>query len=207
MKHSFFVCKAVAALLCVASLGLFGGCAEEPAAPQQALSYENVTVSAHLRLGAYTGLTIACGEGESRGEAAWRAVLSGCEILSYPEEAVAYYVAQSEARCRYYAESHDVSYEEAMAALSLTEEGIRAEAEAMVAADLAYRAVRDDADIALTDEDKTAHFDRYVDKYVSDWGYDRDYVVKNLSELVYDSMLYDKTTEYLIVHNTFAEET
>ena len=66
----------------------------------------------------------------------------------------------------------------------------------MVAADLAYRAVRDDADIALTDEDKTAHFGRYVDRYVSDWGYERDYVVENLSELVYDSMRYDKTTEY-----------
>ena len=63
--------------------------------------------------------------------------------------------------------------------------------------------ITDEEFAALTDEEKEVHFDRYVDKYVSDWGYDRDYVAKNLADLVYDSMLYDKTTEYLIVNNDF----
>ena len=54
---------------------------------------------------------------------------------------------------------------------------------------------------AVPETEKEAHFDRYVDKFVSDWGYDRDRVTRELSELVYESMLYDKTTEYLIVNN------
>lgn len=203
-----FVRRILAIGLCLCALLVGTACEAKPSEGKTSpLSYEQIHVSDYLRLGDYTGLTVTVQKGEARGAAAWRTVIAGCELAGYPEEAVAYYVAQGEARCRYYAKTNGVSYEEAMTALGLTAETIRAEAEALVAADLAYRAVREAADITLTDEEKATHFDRYVDKYVSDWGYDRDYVVKNLSTLVYDSMLYDKTTEYLIVHNTFAEET
>ena len=53
-------------------------------------------------------------------------------------------------------------------------------------------------------------FDRYANQYAESYGYEVDYVAEHLSHLVHDSMLYDKTMEYLILHNRFilsAEET
>ena len=167
------------------------------------LQYAGVDMGAHVRLGQYTGLTVTLAEGESRGEAVWRAVREGCEMIAYPEPQVEYYLEQSRERCRYYSNTHDVSYEEAVAALGYTEEAMLAEARALVASDMIGIALRADAGIVLTDEEKEKFFDKYVDKYVSDWGYNRSYVEDNLREEIYGSMLYDKTTEYLIKNNTF----
>jgi ABC-type multidrug transport system fused ATPase/permease subunit len=84
-----------------------------------------------------------------------------------------------------------------------SEDEIRAEAERMAVDDLLFELVKRTENISLSDNDKTEHFDRYVKKYVEDYGYDEEYVRKNLSSEVYDSMLYDKTTEFLIAYNYF----
>ena len=159
-----------------------------------------------VRLGAYEGLTVTLGVANAdKGTAVWAAVREGCEILQYPEDAVAYYVAQAEARCTYYAKEHGVSEEEAMAALETSREQMEADAKRLVADDLCVLAVQRKAGIALTEDEKTRLFDKYADKYAADFGYDRKYVKEHLSELIYESMLYDKTTEYLILHNTFVQ--
>ena len=77
------------------------------------------------------------------------------------------------------------------------------EAKALVAMDLIVLAVQKDAKIALTEDEKARLFDKYAEKYVQDFGYDLEYVKENLSDFIYNSMLYDKTTEYLILKNTF----
>ena len=67
--------------------------------------------------------------------------------------------------------------------------------------------VRTDAGgIALTDEEKDKYFDKYAEKYAEDWGYNLTYVENELADEVYASMLYDKTTEYLLKNNTFTEQ-
>lgn len=171
------------------------------------LSYDGIKIEDCVRLGEYRGLSITLdGEDADRGSAVWQAVLERAEILDYPESAVSYYTEQSEARCRYYAKENRVSYEEAMTALGLSEEKISEDARRLVANDLIFRAVVLDAGITLTEDDKTRYFDKYVDKYVENWGYERDYVKNELADLVYDSMLYDKTTEYLIRNNSFLYE-
>ena len=195
----------LAAIVLCASGVMIASCEKTVSDEADSLSYEEIAVEDYVRLGDYTGLRVTREDGEDRGSAAWRTVMEQSEILGYPEEAVSYYIKQSEARCRYYAEENGVSYEDAMTSLGLSADSIRREAEEMVRADLLYHAVRRAAGIVLTEEEKEAHLDRYVDKFVDDWGYDRDYVIKNLSELVYDAMLYDKTTEYLIVNNEISD--
>ena len=74
----------------------------------------------------------------------------------------------------------------------------------MVRKDIVYRYIVECEGISVTDEERTALFDRYVDKYVSDYGYHREYVLTNMTEMIHDSMLYDKTMEFLIANNEFA---
>ena len=195
----------VVALSLIAACALCAvGCKKDPATTRgETLSYEGISLSECVRLGAYEGLTVTLTADTDKESAVWSAVRNGSEILSYPEDAVAYYIAQTEARYGYYAEKNGVSKKEAMEAVGMTEEKIEAEAKALVADDLIVRAVQADAGIALTEDEKTRLFDKYANKYVQDFGYDREYVKENLSELIYESMLYDKTTEYLILKNTF----
>ena len=205
MKHFL---KIVATFLLLASMVSVAGCRADQTdeKPSETLSYEGVVLSDCVRLGAYEGLTVTLSSSDAdRGEAVWEAVRSGCEVLQYPEAAVAYYVAQAEARCRYYAKENDVDEEAAMAALGTSRDEIAADAKRRVAEDLIVLAVQADAGISLTEDEKTRLFDKYADKYVADFGYDREYVKENLADLVYESMLYDKTTEYLILKNTFVK--
>ena len=156
-----------------------------------------------LELGTYTGLSVAQKEGQSAGNAVWQAVAAECEILRYPEEQVAYYAAQTRAKYRYYARENDLKYEEVLNLFETTEEEIEAQARALVAEDLVYRAVAEDAGIEITQEEKDRLFERYVTKYIEDYGYSRDYVIGNMTDEIVESMRYDKTTEFLITHNTF----
>ncbi len=199
-----FFTRMAAVALCVCCLCLTVSCAQEATEEEAKLSYDDIVIEDYVELGAYTGLSITQLDGESKGHAVWRVVMAQSNFLGYPEQAVSYYVAQSEERCRYYAKENSITYDAAMEALGLSAVSMRDEAEEMVRADLVYHAVRKKADITLTEAEKEKLFDRYVDKYVDDWGYDRQHVVQNLSDLIYDSMLYDKTTEFLILHNEFS---
>ena len=73
----------------------------------------------------------------------------------------------------------------------------------MVKEDLVYEYIRVDADIVLTEQEKTSLFDRYAERFSEQYGYALSDVKDSMAELVYEAMLYDKTIEYLIVHNTF----
>ena len=192
--------KIAASLLALACMLGIIGCQKKKS---DALSYEDILVTDHVRLGAYEGLTISLTETSDKGTAIWETILANSEILSYPEEAVAYYVAQAEERYHYYAEKNGVSVKEAMEAVGMDEEAMTQEAKALVAMDLIVLAVQKDAKIALTEDEKARLFDKYAEKYVQDFGYDLEYVKENLSDFIYNSMLYDKTTEYLILKNTF----
>ena len=59
----------------------------------------------------------------------------------------------------------------------------------------------EDAGIVLSESERIAHYDRYADRYVEKYGFDRAYVDEKLRDEVYDSMLFDKTMEYLLLHN------
>ena len=167
------------------------------------LSYEDLDISTAVRLGEYKGLTVTVREGESAAQAIWRVISDTSEILEYPEKQVDYYLSQSRTRAEYYSSVYKVSYEEAIAALGYTEDSMLGEAKALVASDLLGIAVRKSEGISLTDDEKSRLFDKYAEKYAYDWGYNLEYVKDSLKEEVYDLMLYDKTSEYLVTNNTF----
>ena len=169
--------------------------------------YDTERLSEYVRLDSYTDLSVALEqEGASKGDAVWTLILERAEVLFYPEGAVSYYAEQERQACRYYAEKHDLSYEEALERLDTSEEKILEKAEKMVKADLVYEYVREDAGIALTEAEKASLFDRYADRFAEQYGYDLSEVKESMADFVYEAMLYDKTMEYLIKHNTFTVE-
>jgi FKBP-type peptidyl-prolyl cis-trans isomerase (trigger factor) len=82
---------------------------------------------------------------------------------------------------------------------------MNAEAKRLVKNDLVFELIRKKEGIKITDEEKAQFFDRYVKKYAESYKYSEEYVRTELFELVYDSMLYDKTVEFLIINNNFTE--
>lgn len=210
MKQTNKICVC---LLCLAEIlmvivCLFSCAKQKNAETAESVAYDSDQVLQCVRLEAYTGLEIVLSdENSSKSDAVWNDVLRRAEILAYPEEQVAYYVSQSCLQYRYLAQRDGVDYEDMLDYLGVTEESILAEAKQMVKGDLVYRYIVLDAGIALTDEEKETLFARYAEQYVKQYGYTEEYVTEHMADLVYDSMLFDKTVSYLTTHNTFVTET
>jgi len=172
--------------------------------PHDRVSYENLTLSDYIQPFPYQDLTVTLkSENASRSEAIWNYLLSNVEILRYPQEQLDYYVAQKQSVFRHYAQQNDLTYEEVLETNGVSEESILEEAKQIVKGDLLYRYIAEDAKIELTDTEKRSLLDRYVQKYSEQYGYTEEYVKEHMEDLVYDSMLYDKVREYLIVNNHF----
>ena len=159
-------------------------------------------LKSYAELGEYKLMTLKQGS-SPKGEVVWAAVKGNATVRSYPEQQVSYYVSQIKAQYAYYAEEAGISYKEMLREVGATDESIRSEAESMATDDVIYELVRRDADITLREDEKSKFFEKYVGKYVEDYGYSREYVVENMTDEIYDSMLYDKTTEFLIAYNYF----
>lgn len=159
-------------------------------------------LKSYAELGEYKLMTLKQGS-SSKGEVVWAAVKKNATVKDYPEQQVSYYVSQIEAQYAYYAEEAGISYKEMLREVGATEESIRSEAEAMATDDVIYELVRRDADITLSEDEKSKFFEKYVEKFVADYGYSREYVKENMQDEIYESMLYDKTTEFLITNNQF----
>lgn len=174
----------------------------ESAEPVDFAAMSDDELKSYAELGEYKLMTLKQGS-SPKGEVVWAAVKKNATVKDYPEQQVSYYVSQIKAQYAYYAEEAGISYKEMLREVGATDESIRSEAEAMAADDVIYELVRRDAKITLRSDEKSKFFDKYVEKYVEDYGYSREYVVENMTDEIYDSMLYDKTTEFLIAYNYF----
>jgi len=203
-----FLFRALLLLLLATMLVLaLPSCGKDDKTTPKDVTYDEEHLSDYVAPLAYTGLTVELSSADSlKSEAVWSLLLSRAEILAYPEDAVEYYAEQRRSTYRYYAEKNDWSYEQALEFFGVSEDSIVTEAKEMVKGDLVYRYIVKDAGITLSEDEKADQLDRYVKKYAEDYGYTEDYVRENLTDLIYDSMLYDKTMEYLIVNNTFIEK-
>lgn len=152
----------------------------------------------------YKNVEIAL-DGKTKQEAIAKYIEDKSNVKSYPDGAVDYYFEQLKKQYHYYAEKADMKYEELLDTLGEDNVTMKAEARRLVKKDLVLELIRKKEGITLTDEEKSAFFDRYVKKYAESYNYDEKYVREELSELVYESMLYDKTLEFLIINNTFVE--
>lgn len=196
--------------LLLAGLCLVGtvSCARQDGEERHAVvTYDTDRIGEYVRMERYTEWNIPMASEDSlRGEAVWDFLLDRAEFLRLPEEQRSYYEEQSRSAVRHYAEENQLDYEDALAQLGTSEERIAAEAEHMVKADLLYYYIVQHARIEVTPQEKEALSARYVKKFAEDYGYDEEYVKEEMQSLIDDAMLYDKTTEYLILHNTFTVE-
>lgn len=163
-------------------------------------------LSEYITLGDYSGLQIACKSESERGNAVWDKVVSNAEIKKYPDEQVNYYFSQSKAKYEYLAKNGKDTYENIIAALGITEEQMLREAKELVKEDLCFYAIIKAEGISLSEEDKSRNFDRYLKKFTESYGYSENYARENMTEQIYESMLFDKMLEKLILLNEFTIE-
>ncbi len=163
-------------------------------------------LSLYIELGEYKGLEISLGADSSKGDAVWQRVQDGATVIAYPEGQVRYYFERSKASYEYLAARGNDTYENILEGLGVTEEQMIEDARALTRSDLVLHAVIKAEGIVLTDDDKRNNFERYVMKFVVDYGYSEEYVRSNMTEQIYDTMLFDKTVELLITLNTFVEQ-
>ena len=199
------------AMLCVC----FTSCKPKPVPVEPGIGVDGVDepidvsaleLSEYVELGNYKNMTVSYDPAKtSRGDAAWAELLRISEIKKYPDRQVAYYFYQKRASYEHMAKAGGVTYEEILESLGVTEETILAESRALTAEDLVFAALVEAEGIVITDEDKSAHYQKYVELFVSQYGYSEEYVLKYLEEEIYETMLYDKTLERLISFTEFSE--
>ncbi len=200
----------LAVLMLLLAVGCNGNGSEQSADTNDeklVLDYTNIKASDYIKSIEYKGLQITLeSEGASKQDAVWEEILSKAEMSSYPEEPVEYYFEQSKRFYMQAVDNNEDDYKKLLENRGISEDDMLDEAKMLVKKDLVFAYIVEAEKISLSDAEKQEHFDKYVDKYVETYSYKREYVVENMSELIYESMLYDKTTEYLIINNTFEIE-
>lgn len=170
--------------------------------------YDDREILSSVTLEHYTGLTVELlDKTETKEAALWRTLTGNAEITAYPKEQLRYYESSIRQSYRYLADLRDIPYEELCDALGITEETVAAEARDLVRGDMVRRYVTLHAGIALSDEEISTLFDRYAEKIAEDHGYTVSYAKTNLRELILETMLRDKTTQYLLERNEFVPYT
>ena len=170
----------------------------------QEMDLTAVDISRYVTLGEYRGMTVTLASAEAKkSDAVWQKVVENSTVKEYPEQQVEYYMAQTKARYEYIAKSRNDTYENVIALLGVTEADMLEEARALVRDDLVFYAVLKAENITLGDDEKKNNFDKYVKKFVDDYGYGEAYVREKMAEQIYDAMLFDKVTEKLILINEF----
>lgn len=172
----------------------------------ETIDISSLELSEYVSLGKYSGMTVNYDSSKtSKGDAVWELVVEDSEIKAYPEEQLEYYFEQSKAKYKYLARKGNDTYENIISALGITEEDMMNEAKKLVAEDLVFYALLEAEDIELSESEKQNNFERYVQKFVASYGYEEEYVRDNMTEQIYDTMLFDKMLEKLIMINEFAD--
>ena len=172
------------------------------------LNYDDIDPSDYVSAVTYKGLQIKLEDANaSKEDALWEAIFATADISSYPEEKVDYFFEQTKTSYMYLANWNEEDYLLLLKNRGTNEVEMRKEAEQLVKKDLIFYYIVRAENISVSEQEKKDNFDKYVKTYVDTYGYKKDYVIGNMTEIIYDSMLYDKTMEYLISNNTFSVET
>lgn len=193
--------RSIVAILLVASFAtVFFACNKAPAVRVSEMTLDELRDC--VTLGEYKNIELTL-DGRSKESAIISHIMANSCVKKYPVGTVEYYLIQLKKQYRYYAEQAGMRYEAMLDELGEDNFTMRAEATRLVKQDMILEFIRKQEGITLTDSEKSTYFDRYVLRYAEKYGYDEGYVRNELSDLVYDSMLYDKTIEFLIINNTF----
>ena len=168
--------------------------------------YSELKLEDYIKLGTYKELVVDA-RNSSENIELWNMIVARCEVITYPEEALSYYLSQTKQKYEIFAERGNMSYDELLKALDMTEEDLEKEAKDLIKKDLVTLSIVKAEGLELTDEEKTELFEMYADVYIQLYGYTEEYVRENLSAEVYSSMQHDKMMEYLIKQNIFVVDT
>ena len=202
MKSNLKINLIIVSLLFAICITSFSSCGKDDSIEISSMSLEELEEC--VTVCDYKGLELLL-DTQTKEDALVTYIYANSNIKKYPTGAVNYYAEQLKSQYRYYADQADMKYEEMLDKLGEDNVTINAEAKRLVKKDLIFELIRKKEAIALTDEEKAQFFDKYVKKYAESYKYSEEYVRDELSELVYDSMLYDKTIEFLIINNSFVE--
>ena len=203
-KRVIFCVKIATAILLALVFALFSAsCEKKERIKVSELPLE--TLEESLSVGAYKGLVIEL-NGKSKADAIVERIMADADVKQYPEGATDYYAEQIKKQYKYYADEAGMTYEQMLNELGETDVTITQEAQGLVKKDMLFALIQAREGISISDGEKSLYFERYVSIYAERYGYTEEYVKAELSDLVYASMLYDKTVEFLIVNNTFSEQ-
>ena len=203
-KRVIFCVKVAAAILLALVFALSSAsCAKKERIKVSELPLE--TLEESLSVGAYKGLVIEL-NGKSKADAIVERIMADSDVKQYPEGATDYYADQIKKQYKYYADEAGMTYDQMLNELGETDVTITQEARGLVKKDMLFALIQAREGISISDGEKSLYFERYVSIYAERYGYTEEYVKAELSDLVYASMLYDKTVEFLIVNNTFSEQ-
>lgn len=205
MRKRFIFCVKIATAILLALVFALSSasCAKKERIKVSELPLE--TLEESLSVGAYKGLVIEL-NGKSKADAIVERIMADSDVKQYPEGATDYYADQIKKQYKYYADEAGMTYEQMLNELGETDGTITQEAQGLVKKDMLFALIQAREEISISDGEKSLYFERYVSIYAERYGYTEEYVKTELSDLVYASMLYDKTVEFLIVNNTFSEQ-
>ena len=176
--------------------------------PYPAPDYSSLELSEYIKLGEYKDMTIDTTQYSVTDDfVLWNKIVNNAEVIEYPSNALAYYEDQTTRQYMHYAEEGNMTYDELISSLGITQKNIEEEAKRLVKNDLVQLAIVKAESIELTDDEKVKFFDKYAKKYTELYGYSKEYVRENLANEIYGSMLYDKMMEYLMLNNTLISST
>ena len=203
-KRVIFCVKVATAILLALVFALSSAsCAKKERIKVSELPLE--TLEESLSVGEYKGLVIEL-NGKSKADAIVERIMADSDVKQYPEGTTDYYAEQIKKQYKYYADEAGMTYEQMLNELGETDVTITQEAQGLVKKDMLFALIQAREGISISDGEKSLYFERYVSIYAKRYGYTEEYVKAELSDLVYASMLYDKTVEFLIVNNTFSEQ-
>jgi len=174
--------------------------------------YSSLELSEYVKLCDYKGqafdISDTDGSRKAMEEAVKEHIFEKSEIKKYPDEPIEYYAEQEKSLYKYLAKGDAEQYEALVEEAGMSEEKFIALAKKYVAEDMIFYAITEAEGISVSDTEKAELFDKYAAEYAElyDGKYSVEYVKENMSELIYDSMLYDKTMEFLIESNEFVSE-
>ena len=196
-------------LLLACTLAACGGEPEEKSYPPEPsgageatdFSYDDINVTDYVKALTYKGLQVSAADGASAADALWDSIYATAQIDSYPEQKVSYYFDQIKKSYMSAVGGNADDYALLLESRGITEQTMLEQARQMVKEDLVYLYIVQVEGLELTDAEKTSLFDKYVDRYAVELGRPREYVAENMTEYIYESMLYDKTMEFLLASN------
>ena len=176
----------------------------QPQNEETEINYENTNVDNYVKNVQYKELDVSFDSNKvTKEDAVWDAIYSTAIIEDYPDDKVNYYFNQMKDAYMHCAHGNEADYLLLLKARGTSEADMLEKSRQMVKEDLVYRYIVKHEQITVTDEEKASLFNKYVQKYSAELNKSPDYVEKHMAEYIYESMLYDKTTEYLFSVNTF----